>query len=195
MFPLFETIRIVDGRPVHLEYHHARMNRSRRLLYGREDALDLNGVIQPPAPRGIFRCRVIYGADIASVECVPYQKRIVRSLALVTADEIDYSHKYLDRSALDALKRNVTADDILLVQRGRVTDTSYANIVFTDGRRFVTPSTPLLPGTARARLLAERVIVEEEIRPADLHRFLGASLINAMIDLDTRFSIPIPSIT
>jgi|WetSurMetagenome_2_1015567.scaffolds.fasta_scaffold151123_2 4-amino-4-deoxychorismate lyase len=195
MFPLFETIRIVDGEVLHLDYHHNRMNRSRRLLFGRTDPLDLRGMIQPPAAKGTFRCRVIYGADITAIECTPYQKRPVRSLALVTANDIDYSHKYLDRSSLDALRRGIAADDVLIVRENRITDTSFANIVFTDGHRLVTPVVPLLAGTARARLLAEGVLAEQEITVNDLRRYSGAAIINAMVDLDLTFPIPISSIT
>jgi 4-amino-4-deoxychorismate lyase len=58
----------------------------------------------------------------------------------------------------------------------------------------VTPSTPLLPGTARARLLQEGAIVQDEIKVRDLGRFTKVAIINAMVDLDEANTISIENI-
>jgi len=192
MSPLFETIRIEDGVPMHLGYHQARMDRSRRELFGMGaggnaggacGAIDLAAAIHVPGnlPAGIHRCRVEYGEQIDHITFTPYTPREVRSLALVEADDIVYDHKLTDRSAIEKLREGNAGDDILIVRRGMVTDSSYANVVFRDVNGWVTPAEPLLAGTARARLLDEGRIKTTTIRPRDLTRYSGAVLINAML--------------
>jgi 4-amino-4-deoxychorismate lyase len=73
--------------------------------------------------QGLFKCRVTYGPDIESIEFEPYRKRTVRSLKLVVSDEIEYSFKFKDRSALEALfAQRGDCDDIIIVKNGLVTD-------------------------------------------------------------------------
>jgi 4-amino-4-deoxychorismate lyase len=100
----------------------------------------------------------------------------------VTDDDIDYRFKYADRRRLQSLfARRGDCDDVLIVRNGLLTDTSYCNIVLYDGQDWWTPDTPLLPGTARQRLLDEGLIRERRIRVEDLPRFEHIRLINAML--------------
>jgi 4-amino-4-deoxychorismate lyase len=94
---------------------------------------------------------------------MPYRPAVVRTLKVVHADDIDYSLKYLDRTCLTGLIDRGVADDVLIVKNGFVTDTSYSNIVFTDGLRWIMPDTPLLRGTMREKLLIEGTIREKKI--------------------------------
>ena len=183
---LFETIRIVNGEPSNLELHENRLNQSRRKLFGIIGQISLADHIRVPDDclTGVFRCRVIYEESIISVEFIPYRPAAVRTLKVVHADEIDYSLKYLDRTSLTCLIDHDVADDVLIVKNGCITDTSYSNIVFTEGRKWVTPDTPLLRGTMREKLLREGAIKEERITPDDLGRFTHFRLINAMLGFD-----------
>jgi 4-amino-4-deoxychorismate lyase len=196
MSPLFETIRVVGRNPLHLDYHTARFNRSRCELFGCTDTIDLRDVVSiPPGLAGtLHRCRVVYAKSVISVDFIPYQRKPIRSLTLVECDTIDYAHKFIDRSAIEALRHGVTSDDILIVRDQHITDTSIANVLFHDGVQWVTPSTPLLPGTARARLLQEGAIVQDEIKVRDLRRFTKVAIINAMVDLDEANTISIENI-
>ena len=72
---------------------------------------------------------------------------------------------------------------MIFVKNGLVTDSSYANLVFFDGTEWVTPTTFLLNGTCRQRLLSERKIKERIIHATDIPSFTHIGLINAMIDL------------
>jgi 4-amino-4-deoxychorismate lyase len=186
MCRLFESIKIVDGMAYNLPSHEARYNAACRELFGCVGA-DLHGAITVPdhARQGIYKCRILYsGSGIESVEYIPYQMRYVKSLKIIHEDSIEYSHKYCDRGVLDRLcARRDGCDDILIVRRGLLTDTSFGNIVFNDGARWITPATPLLPGTRRMKLLEEGLIFESDIRPSDLPGFLIAAVINAMIEL------------
>jgi len=129
---------------------------------------------------------VIYGAEVVSTEFLPYLPHPVKTLRLVEDDIIEYSHKYLDRSKLNKLIDINTADDILLVKNGYITDASFANVVFTDGKGWITPDTPLLPGTMREKLLSEGIITAERIPVGRLREFSRFRLINAMLG----FSFP-----
>jgi 4-amino-4-deoxychorismate lyase len=196
MSRLFESIRIVDGFAYHLDHHTARLNRSRRELFGCVDVIELNDVIHipPDLGKGVYKCRVIYAEGIEQIEFVPYQRRDIKTLTLVECDSIEYTHKFVDRQCIESLFNGIRTDDILIVKHGYVTDASFANVVFYDGTKWVTPSTPLLHGTARTRLLESGTIVADEIRKADLKHFKNAALINAMLDLEVVHPISIDNI-
>lgn len=188
---LFETIRVEDGIPRHLQYHNARLNGSRRALLGAAEPIDLARAVAVPADlgTGTFRCRVLYDRRIDEISFTPYVRKSVASLTLADAAGLDYGHKYTDRSAIDRLLASAETDDILMIIDGLVTDTSFANVAFYDGSRWITPSRPLLPGTARARLLDEGKIVAGEIPVGGLRKFRAATIFNAMIDFDPSIRI------
>jgi 4-amino-4-deoxychorismate lyase len=171
------------------------MNRSRRELFDLNDELRLSDYTLVPEEcrSGVYRCRVVYGQTIVSTEFTPYVPAAVRTLRLVHADTLAYDHKYLDRSSLTGLINRDLADDILIAREGCITDSSYANIVFTDGRRWLTPDTPLLPGTMRERLLRDGIIEAERITVDTLGRFTHFRLINAMLGFDSPL-LPIENI-
>jgi len=183
---LFETIRIENGAASNIGLHERRMNRTREVLFGMNDRIDLGPVLDPllTYSPGTCRCRVTYDRGIRSVEISPYTRRIVRSLRLVECDEIDYGFKYEDRSTLDrALAMRDGRDDVLIVKNGVVTDTSFSNIAFYDGVSWFTPARPLLPGTRREELLLSGALIGADIAPGDLPHFRKACIINAMIGL------------
>ncbi|MCU0408386.1 MAG: aminotransferase class IV [Bacteroidales bacterium] len=183
---LFETIRISGGKAHNLELHEARLNRSRRVLFGQNKPLRLaeHIIVPDELPEGITRCRVICDSDIRSVEFTAYKPAQVRSLKTVDAGSLEYDHKYLDRSRFAMLREQQKEDDILMTRHGFVTDVTFANIVFYDGRRWLTPDTPLLEGTMRELLLRGGLISEARVRVEDLGRFSHFRLINAMLGFE-----------
>jgi 4-amino-4-deoxychorismate lyase len=187
MCQLFETIKVIEGEPQNLSLHDERMNRSRYMLFGMSDHLKLSDFISVPdhVKSGIIRCRVTYGKSFSSAEFSLYSPAKVMRLKLVEAGSLVYNLKYLDRTPLTSLIDKSAADDILIIQNGCITDASYANIVFTDGYRWVTPDTPLLCGTMRELLLRNGVIKEERITVDDLPRFNHFRLINAMLGFES----------
>lgn len=182
-----ETIRVENRQLANLPYHNKRFNRTRQALFNCVEEIDLQDIIQIPTgvKLDICKCRVTYSNQIHTIEFLQYQPKLIQSLQLVTADDLDYHYKYLDRSAFATLLSNVTTDDILIVKNGFLTDTSYANIVFWDGHKWLTPATPLLCGTKRQALLDAGEIVEMELKPSDLKYFQHAKLINAMLDWES----------
>ena len=75
-------------------------------------------------------------------------------------------------------------DEILIVKNGLLCDTSIANIALFDGRKWMTPKTPLLEGTTRQRLLESGFLTVKDIAVEDLKMYSQMALMNAMIDFD-----------
>lgn len=196
MCPLFETIKIENKILHNLDYHNERLNRSRKNLFGCTDIIDLNELISIPEDISddVIKCRVVYSEEIEQIQFAQYTKRQIRTLKLVECDNIVYSYKYVDRKIFSELMDSVNTDDILIIKNGKITDTSFSNIVFFDGTKWVTPAQPLLRGTRREKLLQNNIISEEIISVRDLQRFQKATLINAMMDLDEGPMIEIANI-
>lgn len=183
MYPFIETIRIEQGKAYHLPLHAARMNRTRKEVFGLEQPLDLDAYLSPLPYLERTKCRVEYAETIQKVEYAPYQLRPVKSLQWIENDEIDYTYKSSDRQALQRLvAERGNADDILIVRGGKITDTSICNVALWNGEEWITPEHPLLAGIHRAHLLATRQIRTGNIRKADLPDYFRIRLFNALID-------------
>jgi 4-amino-4-deoxychorismate lyase len=122
--------------------------------------------------------------------------RHIRSLKLVYDDNISYSYKYTDRTnILRLFDLREECDDILIIKNGKVTDSSYANVIFRDfNGTWVTPATFLLHGTRRSNLLFNKLIREVDIGVSDLHLYTDLRLINAMLGIEDSESIPVSQI-
>jgi 4-amino-4-deoxychorismate lyase len=196
MFQLVESICLRNGKLQNMSFHNQRFNRTRKELFGMEEPANLEDLIQIPKylKDMVYKCRIVYSELIYSIEFIPYITRKIKNLQLIRDDTISYSFKYLDREYIDALKTHASADDILIVKSGFITDTSFSNIVFFDGSQWLTPTTFLLNGTMRQYLLSVGKIQEDEIKESDLKRFIYARPINAMLDFDTTVWISIANI-
>jgi 4-amino-4-deoxychorismate lyase len=194
---LLESIKITGGIPQNLDLHNARLNNSRRQLFGSTNLIDLRDVLHTPPDltEMVYKCRVLYDETIQKIEYLPYTPRTIKSLRLILGDDIEYAHKYVDRSQIDRLRNESSSDDILIIKRNRITDSSQANVVFFDGTSWITPAEPLLRGTRRQALLDSGRIREEDITVHDLQHFKKAALINAMIDLEEGTYIEMGKIT
>lgn len=194
---LFETIKVENRRFYHLEWHNRRMNRSRKELLGINQPVDLSGELHIPetVDKQLYKCRVEYDMKIDKVEFIRYIPRSIKTLKVIHADSIKYHHKFSDRSLLDQLiKLKGHCDDILIIRNKYVTDTSYCNIAFFDGSRWVTPSTPLLKGTCRERLLQQKFLFEKPILWNEIDSFSHFILINAMMGPNIKKKLPVSMI-
>lgn len=187
MCRFIETIRVDNKTFLQLQWHEDRMNRTRRVFFGDVPDIDLTQVLQCPESMNssIYKCRIVYGSSIESIEFEPYMIKKIRSLQLIVDDDIDYAFKYENRLRFHHHLSQAVADEIIIVRDGRITDTSFSNLVFWDGNKWLTPTTYLLNGTQRQYLLQQGDIVETEIKPSDLKQFRAVKLINAMLDLNT----------
>jgi len=185
---LIETIKCLDGRLFNLNFHQTRFNIARKEYFSISEVISLQKAIKIPEEykQGLFRCRVLYSAEIEKIEFLPHQYRNVESLKLVADNEIDYHLKYADREQLNQLfEQRDDCDDILIVKNNSITDSYSANPVFWDGKNWWTPDTPLLPGTQRARLIEEGEIKVCRITSSELKKYTKVGLINAMQDLES----------
>lgn len=197
MCQFLETIKIENRILQHPDYHQQRMNRTMEVFYPTSKIPVLEQHIHIPdwLDNEMYKCRVIYSQTIRAVEFELYSPRPINTLKVVHDDTIDYSFKFSDRSQIQhLLSLKEKCDDVLIVKNGQITDTSYCNILFFDGNRWVTPANPLLPGTCRRRLLDNLQISTQAIKITDLHYFNKFMLINAMLDFDEKRSVDISRI-
>ena len=206
---LLETILYRHGKLQHLPWHQARFDQTRFELFGQRNTLDLSSYFEAwyrtqahpfeedAADAYYHRYRILYDAQgIHFAEMVKTKRRTVKTLQLVFDDALEYAYKWADRQALETHFNRVSAnaDDFLLVRGGLLTDTYTANIAFFDGQQWVTPAKPLLYGTKRAQLLAQKLIEPADLQVSDLTHFQEARLINASTDLEHGMGIPVANI-
>jgi 4-amino-4-deoxychorismate lyase len=184
---LIESIKLLNGAFCNLSYHEQRMHRSLQMLCGDSSVVDLEEFLNhfKRPEEGLFKCRIEYDEQSKDIEFVPYQAKPINSLRIVEHDRINYEFKYKDRKTIDRLfSLRKDCDDVLIVKRGYVTDTSFCNIVFKKKGRWYTPWSALLKGTQRQNLLDRQMIQEEDITPEDIKSFERFKLINSMLEFD-----------
>lgn len=197
MYQLIETIRIENGEPLLLSLHQKRMDKASTELFGLKESANLSrhlSLLSLPQ-KGIWKCRVTYGLQIEKTEFEPYQKRSIRSLKIIEADELNYHHKFAQRTEINKLfSMRENADDILIIKNKLLTDTSYCNIALWNGDEWITPLQPLLKGVRRASLIQLKKIHPSDIRLNNLASFQSIKLFNAMISFEEATEISTSSI-
>ena len=187
-----ESIKLLNGDVYHLAYHQERVCRTFSHFFPSEKVLSLQEIISKIALPAIgkYKIRIVYSKDNLIVEIHPYHIKPINTIKCVNADEYDYSYKFLNREFLNTLKQTSGADEVIFLKNGKVTDSSYANIIFFDGKQWLTPSFFLLNGTCRQRLLNEGKITEVPIHYTDIQNFEQIGFINAILDIG-EFNLPI----
>jgi len=196
-YPLLESIFLKDGRFRHLDLHQKRIDYSRKQALNLENNLNLESFLsQHEIPQqGVFKCRILYGANFAKAEFITYNYKPINSLKIVEANALNYSLKFSNRAAINEIYiKREACDEVLLVKQGFITDSSYCNIAFSAGGQWFTPDKPLLKGVQREYLLNKGIIREQEIRISDLVKFSSFRLFNAMIDWQMAAEIPVEAI-
>jgi para-aminobenzoate synthetase/4-amino-4-deoxychorismate lyase len=169
---LLETILAVDGRPVRLPDHLARLDRSARELYGGGVPSDLADRVRAAAgPAGRWVIRVVLRPSlVADVVAAPAGAPPAGSeLACVRRPDGLWRHKWADRSWAEA-------DALYVDDDGTVLETDRGNVflVEPDGT-LVTPPLrdDLLPGVTRRAVLD---LARDLGRPTALRGFALAEL-------------------
>lgn len=184
MYRFIETIKLLDGNFFNLDYHQRRMDQTMYRFFGQKGNMHLAHFLtqQPFALSGLFKCRIVYDKTILSVEFLPYTIKPLRSLKVVHNNFIEYAHKFESRDQLTALfNQRKQHDEVIIVKDNLVTDASYANLIFFDGKAWYTPSSCLLNGTMRQTLIDQQKINPVQISLSDLANFEKVKLINSMI--------------
>lgn len=183
MSRFIETIRLEHGQFPALDRHLNRIQETIRQQHGVMPTGIEAAIHQRPFPSdGRYRVRIEYDLNGEwEMQCFPYMRKKIEKMRIVHFTPPDYRFKYANRDWLNSLINHSDADEVLIIRENMVTDTTIANIAFTDGRTWWTPDTPLLAGTERCRLLDAGIIQEQRISLADITSFSGFRLFNAML--------------
>jgi para-aminobenzoate synthetase / 4-amino-4-deoxychorismate lyase len=177
---VFETILVVDGRPVELDAHVARLSASLEALYG-EVPSGLAAVVEDGARGGRLgrlRLTVEPGRDgklVSSIVVAPFDPHnVFPTGAFATALRSFVvqagwgDHKWSDREMLTRAEASVgpAAAPLLVDAEGTVLEASRANVFTVIGGVVVTPPLDgeILPGTARAGVIEEAAGLGLELR-------------------------------
>ena len=182
MSQFIESIKVENGKVFLLDLHQKRVNDTFN-AFSKPIKVDLKKLQNKLEHNsGLYKWRV---EGKISMELLPYQYRDISSFKVVVSNEISYPLKSVDRVAFETLKSKVSADEILIVKNGLLTDTSFSNLVFKKGMDWFTPTTFLLDGVQRQSLLLQNKIKEIEIGLHNIQDFSHFKLINAMCDFVT----------
>ncbi|MBK9108174.1 MAG: aminotransferase class IV [Saprospiraceae bacterium] len=187
MYPFFESIAIIGGIPRNIELHQERMERTYQFHYQTscpfylQTILENEIIINPASDK--YKWKFLYSKNQYTSILNPYISKLFKQFHLLHS-AINYPFKYSDRSALLKLKSHLMAiDEIIIIKDSFVTDTSFSNLIFFDGQNWITPSSPLLLGTMRHKLLQSRSILTANIHLEDLKSFSTFQCINALNDM------------
>lgn len=191
-----EVIKLRDGVLYSLAYHKARVARTLAAFgMSQMDFAMVEDAVPSNCTNGLYKCRVLYSNKIEKIEFTPYSLRRIETVELVADNNIEYSFKYADRGRLNALQAASRCNEIIIVKDGFITDSSYTNLVFKQGKEYFTPKECLLPGTKRQALLDAGIIKPVSIRPKDLSSYESVHFINAMIDIEDNINCSISAIS
>ena len=87
------------------------------------------------------------------------------------------------KEVFDAIKSKIEEEEVSSLKTVRFA-IHHLRIWFYDSENWITPTSYLLNGTMRQFLLDTNQIIEDEIFPKDLNRFVSFKLINAMMNLE-----------
>lgn len=193
-----ESILFKDGEYHNLPFHQQRVDRTFEKFFNDAVPHQFSNILPKLDLDGTYKARVVYDCDNEDADFDlafnEYTPRQIRTLELVDSEFFDYSFKYEDRSKINALLEQSKADDIIICIDGKVTDGSYFNLVFWNGKEWITPNSPMLDGVRKSQLLKDGKIREASISKHDIHAFEKVSLINAMLDLG-ELEVPIHKIS
>jgi para-aminobenzoate synthetase/4-amino-4-deoxychorismate lyase len=151
---LIETILAIDGAPLRLADHLARLDRSCRELYGHGLPADLAARVRGmDLPPGRFAIRV--NAPDITISATPASEPPSASdVHVVTGRTGLWRHKWADRRLLAAAE--LDGPPLFVADDGTVLETSRGNVFLLDeGGTLITPPLrdDLLPGVTRRALL------------------------------------------
>jgi 4-amino-4-deoxychorismate lyase len=199
MYPLFETIRYKNGVAENLSLHQQRVDYTLMQLGAITNIVLADHVTmqgnKPNLDDKVYKCRLQYNL-IGEVHIAfePYEIKNIQTISIQDMGDHDYPFKYVDRTWIKQILANAGTDEVILSQKGFIKDASYANLVFFDGAKWVTPAKPLFMGTRRVGLLQKGIITEAPIEIKDLKRFTFFKLINAMMLWEESSIIPIETL-
>ena len=196
MYQFIESIKIENGQAFLLHLHQQRIYQTFANFH-RECVLNLYAIftsLQLPQ-KGLYKWRIVYNlSGDFEHQFIPYSFTEIKDFELVENNEINYSFKYLDRTHLDTIKKQALTQEIIIVKKDFITDTTFSNLIFLKDGIWHTPKTFLLNGVQRLSLIHLGIIQETEINLEKLKEFSHFQIINAMNDFNSSFIYPINKI-
>ncbi len=191
-----ESIYVKNGVAPLISYHQARYEACLKSHYPKAKSELLSKFLkQAPKDNAIYKLRILYSEKNKTVEFIQYKQKNITSLIAIEDNSLDYQWKYADRRLFDKLKSKLKSEiDILIVQNGLVTDSSYSNLIFEKKGNLYTPSTPLLKGVQRQYLLDQGIITSRKIPIDTIGEYESIRLINAMQNLNESVKLNIKAI-
>lgn len=171
---VFETIRVREGRAPLIDRHAARLEAACRALGLPLPGRPLADHVAPWVGPSDAVVRVAVAGPDVSVTSRSVPSAAPLAVVLATVPHPVYPHKTTSRSAFEAAQAEAKAagadDALLLTSRGRVAEGAVWSMFWWEGDRLATPSLTLgiLPGIARARIMALVPTIERERRPDEL---------------------------
>ena len=197
MFPLFESICVENYQLKLSEFHQKRMDNSYLKLFNAKNKWSIKKIFKSLKIESNhkYKFKINYSDTKYSVSLKKYFNKKIKSLQCVELNDYSYDLKYTDRSTINKnYKYKYLCDDILIIKNGFVTDTSYCNIVFFDGLRWITPKYPLLKGVQRNFLLKNKKIFEKKIKINQIPNYKSFVLINSMIEFNINEAVNVNKI-
>jgi 4-amino-4-deoxychorismate lyase len=189
MYQFFESIKLLDGKLHLLDLHSARLNATRNAFFENIKDIDLEKELMIPYEKkeGLYKVKVVYAKYLESVTIDNYTVKDHHKIKLLENPEINYDFKFLDRGIL-VKDINADFDDVIFLKNGELTDASYSNLAFFDGKSWFTPKNCLLHGIKRKFLLDSGIITEKQIKKEDIQGFQKIAFINAMRDFEKMYT-------
>ena len=190
-----ETICILHGEIQNRQCHEERMQRTASDFGFKSPSLpDVRELLPAELKDTKVKCRILYYDSIEEISFEKYIPRKISSLKLMEAF-VDYPLKFANREPFnDLLAKKGDCDEILITRDGFITDTSYSNVVFSQGEKYFTPESSLLNGTKRQNLIRQGIISERVIHRDSLPEYDHIHLVNAMLDIEDGVCLPVCNI-
>jgi len=193
VFRLLETMRAHDGEVLRWPLHRARLERAAAHFGYHLDPAVVEAALAEalPAGCGAERVRLTLGHDgdvaveRAAVEPASAVVRLVPAAGTMRHDDPFARFKTTWRAEYDLLRAAMPAgvDDVICVnERGEVTETTVANLLFRwDGLWYTPPrASGGLDGVGLAELLAGGQVMERVLRVEELHRCEALAVVSSL---------------
>jgi para-aminobenzoate synthetase / 4-amino-4-deoxychorismate lyase len=177
---VFETLLVIDGRPVELDAHLARLEASLAELFP-DRAIPALGGVNAPKPDCVMRIDVVPRGDRLETE-ISFREIRQRpeptALHSLSVPGGLGAHKWRDRSLLDRAQTRLGGLPLVVDIDGSVLEAARANVfAVRDGALFTPPlDGRILPGVTRARVieLAKSAAIPVHERPLRRNDLLRA---------------------
>ena len=195
-FELLETLLLENGRYTLLPEHLARMQCSAAYFQfagSTAKAMAALSALALKHPQGVWRVRLISSAlgevQVQAFELAPTAEPVTINISDMPLDSSGRDHEFLmhkttRRAHYDTRLRlgSGVFDTLLVNERAEITEFTRGNVaLLLDGRWYTPPlGCGLLPGTERARLLAQGRITEQVLTLVDVERAQELAFFNSV---------------